>query len=442
MARPQNDGQNLSLTIAEFIAKPPALSAGTLDKAKKVVVDTLSANIAGASSDVLPVLAKYLGQDGGRHLVLGTCLRTTAENAALANGTMSAALEFDDVLSIMPGHPSAVVMAALCACDEALASSGAEIIESYAVGIQAGARIAQAMTLEHYKKGFHATGTIALFSAVASLARIARLDMATTQRAIGVAASFSGGLHGNFGTMTKPLHSGWAARNALAAVALARAGLTSSERIFETEGGFFDAYGSPDTIALQIFYGAIVLAFFLGGLTNYFARRPFVPNATLYLVGLITLAFIIINFVNKDGEFQKFGTGTDWRLIPAALLIMLALWLLAAIALACSTRLDMIPTLAICTAVFLIGLMSDYLFGRALEPGVKTTGFWQTIGLWISSGLYTIIPNWQLFWLSDALEKGRTIPWSYVGKALAYVAGYLGAALIAAMLLFEERELS
>jgi len=204
----------------------------------------------------------------------------------------------------------------------------------------------------------------------------------------------------------------------------------------------FDAYGSPDTIALQIFYGAIVLAFFLGGLTNYFARRPFVPNATLYLVGLITLAFIIINFVNKDGEFQKFGTGTDWRLIPAALLIMLALWLLAAIALACSTRLDMIPTLAICTAVFLIGLMSDYLFGRALEPGVKTTGFWQTIGLWISSGLYTIIPNWQLFWLSDALEKGRTIPWSYVGKALAYVAGYLGAALIAAMLLFEERELS
>src|SRR6476661_1921329 len=57
----------------------------------------------------------------------------------------------------------------------------------------------------------------------------------------------------------------------------------------------FDAYGSPDTIGLQIFYGAIVLAFFLGGLTNYFARRPFVPNATLYLVASVTLAFVIIN---------------------------------------------------------------------------------------------------------------------------------------------------
>jgi hypothetical protein len=56
--------------------------------------------------------------------------------------------------------------------------------------------------------------------------------------------------------------------------------------------------------------------------------------------------------------------------------------------------------------------------------------------------LYTIVPNWQLFWLSDALEKGRTIPWTYVGKAMAYVAGYLGAALALAMLLFEDRELS
>ena len=56
--------------------------------------------------------------------------------------------------------------------------------------------------------------------------------------------------------------------------------------------------------------------------------------------------------------------------------------------------------------------------------------------------LYTIVPNWQLFWLSDALEKGRTIPWSYVGKAMAYVVGYLGAALAFAMLLFEDRELS
>ena len=204
----------------------------------------------------------------------------------------------------------------------------------------------------------------------------------------------------------------------------------------------FDVYGNPDTVGLKIFYGAVVLAFALGGLANYFARKPFVPNATLYLVATITLAFIAINFVDKEGSFQSFGKDMDWRLIPASLLILMALSLLAAVALACSTRLDMIPTLAICTAVFLIGLMSDYLFGRRLDDKIADPSIWQTLGVWVSSVLYTVVPNWQLFWLSDALEKGRTIPWSYVGKALAYVAGYLGAALAFAMLLFEERELS
>lgn len=204
----------------------------------------------------------------------------------------------------------------------------------------------------------------------------------------------------------------------------------------------FDAYGSPDRIGLQIFYGLLVLGFVLGGLTNFFARRPFVPDATLFVVAMVVLAFILINFVDKEGNFQQFGKDLDWRLIPAAFLIMMALWLLAAVALACSTRLDMIPTLAICTAVFLVGLMSDYLFGRRLDDNIANPGIWQTIGIWVSSVLYTIVPNWQLFWLSDALEKGRTIPWSYVGKAMAYVAGYLGAALAFALLLFEDRELS
>lgn len=205
----------------------------------------------------------------------------------------------------------------------------------------------------------------------------------------------------------------------------------------------FDAYGNPDAVGLKIFYPCVIAAFVLGGLSNYFARRPFVADAVLLLVAMVTVAFVVINFIDKEGNFQSFGKDVDWRMTQAALLITMALWLLAAIALVCSTRLDMLPTLAICTAVFLLGIMSDYLFGRALDPKASAGGgFWGTIGVAVSSVLYTVVPNWQLFWLSDALEKGRTIPWSYVGKALAYVAGYLGAALALAMLLFEDRELS
>jgi hypothetical protein len=113
-------------------------------------------------------------------------------------------------------------------------------------------------------------------------------------------------------------------------------------------------------------------------------------------------------------------------------LILFALWILAALALACSTRFDMIPTLAICSALFLIGLMSDYLFGRPAEHG----SWWGTV-------LYTVVPNWQNFWLADALDSGKsTFHWGYVSKACAYMVLYVGAVLTLAIALFEDRELS
>ena len=91
----------------------------------------------------------------------------------------------------------------------------------------------------------------------------------------------------------------------------------------------------------------------------------------------------------------------------------------------------MIPTLAICSALFLLGLMSDYLFGRRAEAG----SWWATI-------VYTITPNWQLFWLADVLESGKKFPLIYLGKAFGYMAGYVGAALALALVLFEDRELT
>lgn len=194
----------------------------------------------------------------------------------------------------------------------------------------------------------------------------------------------------------------------------------------------FDAYGSTDMAALGIFAGALVVAYGIGGFSNFFLRRPFVSDAFFAMVGMVTLAaYLIFSFTKQQ---QSLGTAgaVDWRLVPAAVLILFALWILAAIALACSTRVDVIPTLAICSAIFLIGIMSDYLFGRHAEKGS-----------WLASVLYTVTPNWQLFWLADVLETGKnTFPWGYVGKAFGYVVGYVGAALCLATLLFEDRELN
>jgi hypothetical protein len=197
----------------------------------------------------------------------------------------------------------------------------------------------------------------------------------------------------------------------------------------------FDAYGSTDLAALGIFAAGVAIAYGLAGFSNFFLRRPFVSDAVLALAVTVTLAaFVIIQFTEQEQSLFTAG-GVDWRLIPAGILILFALWILAAVALACSTRLDTIPTLAVCSAVFLIGLMSDYFYSMA---GGETGH-----APWWASTLYTVIPNWQLFWLADALDMGKsTFHWDYVAKAFAYTVGYAGAALAIGTALFEERELS
>jgi ABC-type transport system involved in multi-copper enzyme maturation permease subunit len=198
----------------------------------------------------------------------------------------------------------------------------------------------------------------------------------------------------------------------------------------------FDAYGSTDLPAIGIFAAGILLAYALAGFSNFFLRRPFVSDAVFGMLIFTTLAaFIVFQFTRQMEGAGTMGT-VNWNLLPAGILILFALWILAAVALACSTRFDTIPTLAICSAIFLIGLISDYIYSQA---GGKIEGH----APWWASTLYSVIPNWQLFWLADAIESGKsTFQWAYVGKALAYAVCYAGAALAAGTALFEERELS
>ncbi len=193
----------------------------------------------------------------------------------------------------------------------------------------------------------------------------------------------------------------------------------------------FDAYGSPDYLALGIFASAIALAALYGIVANFFLSRSFVGNMVMAMVVTATLAFVAINYVDKEGQLQAFGTSVDWRLIPASILIVFALWILSAIALACTTRFELLPTLVICSGVFLLGLMSDYLFGRPAEQG-----------FWWAKTIYAVLPNWQLFWMADALEDAQSIPWRYVAKVFQYVVSSLVFSLGLALFLFEDRELS
>jgi hypothetical protein len=194
----------------------------------------------------------------------------------------------------------------------------------------------------------------------------------------------------------------------------------------------FDAYGTTDVFAIGIYFAAVLLAYLLGGFSNFFLRRPFVSDAVFCLAILVTLAFLIDTNFDIPAISRSYSGVVDWRLVPASILVLFALWVLAGVALACSTRLDMIPTLAICSGLFLVGLMSQYLFGARVSEGS-----------WWASVLYAVTPNWQMFWLADTLDTNKTgFDWGYVGAGLGYAMCYVGAVLAVAVILFEDRELS
>lgn len=245
-----NDTIGLTEALARFAVETPAgdIPDAAYEKAAKAIVDTVGCILAGSVADVSAPLLRYLGQiDGeGARPVLATGKTAPAEVAAMINGTFGHALDFDDVLSMMPAHPSTVVLPALFACMPAK-TPGQAFLEAYILGVEAGAKIGLGIGNGHYRRGWHATGTLTVFSAVAALARLLGLDVATTRRAFGIAASTASGLRCNFGTMTKPLHAGWASRNAVAAVRLASSGFTAAPDAMEAGAGFFSTYGTEQS---------------------------------------------------------------------------------------------------------------------------------------------------------------------------------------------------
>lgn len=227
------------------------LPPDAIPKAQKAIADTFAVILSGAASEVAEPLMRYVEamHAAGAVPMLGTGLCTSPETAALVNGTFGHALDYDDVLSMMPAHPSAVILPALLASLDRRRVSGRDLLEAYVLGVEVGGKIGIGMTVGHYHRGYHATGSLALFSGLAALLKLHRVDVATSQQAFGIAASMAGGLRRNFGTMTKPLHTGLAARSALTAWRLATCGFTGAPDILEAKSGLYSTLGVAESSA-------------------------------------------------------------------------------------------------------------------------------------------------------------------------------------------------
>ena len=124
------------------------------------LIDTIAVTLAGSREPASLLAARVAGTEAGPALVLGTQTRTSALNAALANGVAANVIDFDDCNDNLAGHPSAPVLSALLPLAESIGASGSDLLLAYIVGVEAETQIGKAVNYHHYEKGWHPTGTL------------------------------------------------------------------------------------------------------------------------------------------------------------------------------------------------------------------------------------------------------------------------------------------
>lgn len=215
------------------------LPAEVVEHAKRAIRDYVGVALYGSQHEVGEHILSFVSEQspGEESTVIGHG-RASATGAALANGSFGHAIDYDDTFESIVIHPTSPVFAAALAAAERVGATGRDLLTGYAVGCDAAYRIGHSTYPEHYKNGWHATGTIGSFGAAAAAGSIFDVDRESMRMAMGITASGSSSLKKNFGSMTKPLHAGRAAQTGLSATLLAQNGFTADDAILEGPIGY------------------------------------------------------------------------------------------------------------------------------------------------------------------------------------------------------------
>jgi 2-methylcitrate dehydratase PrpD len=227
------------------------IPADALTAAHQCILDWLGCTLSGSTEPLAEILRAQFAAEDGPASVIGSEQRAPARTAALINGATGHALDFDDTNLVGGLHATAAVLPAALALAEALGSSGAELLCAYVTGVEVCARLRVVIGEDHYRQGWHITSTLGVFGAAAAAGRLLGLDTHQFANAVGLAVSQVGGVHANFGTMTKPFHAGFAAERGLLSAQLARRGFTANPDAFER--GFAQMSGVADWSRIEPF---------------------------------------------------------------------------------------------------------------------------------------------------------------------------------------------
>ena len=240
---------DVTAKIAEFTSglKYENIPAAAVQTTKTAVRDCLGVALAGSQEEDAKICAEIARQENAKEetSVIGQGFKSSALQAAFANGTAAHALDFDHSFTLM-GQPTAPIIPAIFALGEALGSSGRQLIEAYVTGYEVTGKLAHSLR-DSAHEGWHAPSTLGSFGAAAGCAKLLGLSAAQVEMALGITASMASGVVANFGTMTKPLHVGLGARNGVLAAKLAQGGFTANAKAIEAGVGFYQTLhgGTP-----------------------------------------------------------------------------------------------------------------------------------------------------------------------------------------------------
>jgi 2-methylcitrate dehydratase PrpD len=248
----------LTESLAQYwsAARFEDLPAETVRLAKRFLLDTLAAGIAGAHTEVPAIVLRAaqasLGDAAGASVLWARPDKLPAPQAALVNGTASHALELDDFGGC--GHSGAVVIPAVCALAGRAAMSGKQALTAIVAGYDVAARVLEGAGgyRPHNDLGWHSSGTCGGFGAAAGAAKALKLDAGQFADALGIAGTYTGGIWAFLadGAMTKRFHPGKASETGLSAALLAQEGMSGPRQVLETPwGGFFSTYAREFRIA-------------------------------------------------------------------------------------------------------------------------------------------------------------------------------------------------
>ncbi|AUV80789.1 MmgE/PrpD family protein [Salinigranum rubrum] len=232
---------NETVALARFVEETSLTDVpdDVRQKAKEAITDLVGVAVYGSYHEVGERVASYVDATfaEGTATVFGRG-DASPPGAALANASFGHAVDFDDTFESIVIHPTSPVFSAALAVGEQVDATGPEVLTAYVVGVEAAYRTGHSTYPEHYENGWHSTGTVGTFGATAAAASVMGLPTEQVRHAFGIAASGSSALKKNFGTMTKPLHSGHAAQMGVRAATLAAEGFTADPSVFEGKIGY------------------------------------------------------------------------------------------------------------------------------------------------------------------------------------------------------------